>query len=312
MSKNINFSFVMPAYKRQFLYQAIDSILKQSYQDFELIIVNDASPENIESIVNQFQDPRIRYEVNSKNIGGRDLVANWNHCIQFAHNDYVILATDDDVFEQEFLHKAAELISQYPEVDLIRSGVKKIDEEGKILDMEFPLKAYMTAREFTLFYAKGGTISCVSNYIFRRVALEKINGFISFPHAHYSDDATALALSYNGVACIPSNEFDFRVSGINLSNQSNYPLAIEQTKATEQYMRWFLNHVAKLDTEKGDFFERACYGGYKARYITMIEKLTDKIPLSKFYLAIRTIYSTRNLFKKEKLKLSANYFINKL
>ena len=92
----------------------------------------------------------------------------------------------------------------------------------------------------------------------------------------------------------------------------NYNLAIEQIKATEQYMKWYLKHVATLDANKGDFFEHACYGGYKGRYIVMIEKLTDKIPLRKFYLAINIIFSISNLFKKEKLRLLANYFINKL
>lgn len=302
----------MPAYKRQFLYKAIDSILKQSQPDFELIIVNDASPDNLESVINKFQDQRIRYIVNSDNLGGRDLVANWNHCIQFAHNDYVILATDDDVFEPNYLKKASHLITTYPDVDIIRSGVKKIDENEKILDIEFPLKEYMTAREFALFYAKGGTISCISNYIFKAAALKRNNGFISFPHAHYSDDATVLSLSYNGVACIQTNEFAFRVSNINLSNQTNFSIVIEQIKATELYMEWYLKHISKLNFHKEDFFERACYGGYKIRYITMIEKLTDKIPIYKFYLVVKIIFSTKNLFRRERLKLFTNYIINKL
>ena len=50
-----SFSFVMPAYKAKFLSKAINSILKQDYNDFELIIVNDASPENLKHIVNVIQ-----------------------------------------------------------------------------------------------------------------------------------------------------------------------------------------------------------------------------------------------------------------
>ena len=77
MNKTISFSFVMPAYKSQFLSKAIESILKQTYSVFELIIINDASPESLKEIVNQFHDERIRYEENKENIGGTDLVANW-------------------------------------------------------------------------------------------------------------------------------------------------------------------------------------------------------------------------------------------
>lgn len=304
------FSFIMPAYKAKFLHKAIDSILKQTFHDFELVIVNDASPEQIKNIVNQFPDKRVRYEENKTNIGGKDLVANWNHCIQFAQNDYIILATDDDMFDPKFLESATQMIKKHPSVDLIRSGVKKIDEQEKILDFEFPLKEYMTCQEFTLFWAKGGAISCVSNYIYRKTALK--NGFISFPYAHLSDDATALLLSKNGIACIPENHMSFRVSTINLSNLSNYRLALEQLHATELFMTWYCDHITQINRMSDATFSRACYGYYKGRYIKMIEDLTSKIPLSKIHLAFRAIFSNRHLFKKEKCELFTYYIIEKL
>jgi hypothetical protein len=72
------FSFIMPCYKRQFLGKAIESILAQTYDDFELVVVNDASPEKLYEVVNSISDPRLRYEENITNLGGRDLVACWN------------------------------------------------------------------------------------------------------------------------------------------------------------------------------------------------------------------------------------------
>lgn len=308
----ISFSFIMPAYKAKYLYAAIESILKQSYRHFELIIVNDASPENLKDIIKCFSDRRIIYKENKRNIGGKDLVENWNHCLQFAQNDYIILATDDDTFEPDFLFESVKLIQKYPTSNLLRSNVKKIGEQGQVLDIEFPLKEFMTSREFTLCWAKGHTISCVSNYIFKRTALMKIGGFIHFPHAHFSDDATALALSENGIANIQKICMNFRVSDINLSNQGHYKIAIQQIKATDDFMSWYFAHVEKLDTIKEDFFGEACYGGCKSRCIYLLEKLVDKIPLYKFYITVKAICACKNLFKKEKLKLIIFYFINKL
>ena len=221
MEEIISFSFVMPAYKARYLFQAIESILNQSYRHLELIIVNDASPENIKDIVDQFSDIRIKYIENEKNIGGNDLVANWNHCISYANNDYIILATDDDSFEPDFLYEAVKLIKKYPSINLIRSGVKKLNNNNQIIDIEFPLKEFMNSREFTLCWAKGYMISCVSNYIFKRNKLIESGGFISFPLAHFSDDATALTIAENGVANIPKNCTNFRVSEINLSNKDD-------------------------------------------------------------------------------------------
>lgn len=311
MDNNVAFSFVMPAYKGVFLYKAINSILNQTYQNFELIIINDASPYDITGIVNVFQDSRIRYIVNETNKGGKDLVSNWNHCIKFARNEYIILATDDDMFEPTFLEKASTLIKKYPSIDIIRSGVKKIDEHDILLDHEFPLKEFLTGREFTLYYAKGGTISCVSNYVFKKDSLIKNGGFIPFPRAHYSDDATALALAKNGIACISTNEMSFRVSNINLSNQANLNVVKDQIKATKLYMTWFLNHIAILNIKENDFFERACYGGFKNKYICMICVLISKIPISKLWFIYKTIFNNEHLFKKEKIKIIIYYILEK-
>ena len=64
----MKYSFVLPAYKATFFKEAIDSILAQTYKEFELIIVNDASPDDLDSIVNSYSDSRIRYYVNEQNI----------------------------------------------------------------------------------------------------------------------------------------------------------------------------------------------------------------------------------------------------
>lgn len=61
MNEDIKFSVTVPAYKPQYLVECIDSILAQTYKNFELIIVNDASPQDLDSIVSKYDDPRIRY-----------------------------------------------------------------------------------------------------------------------------------------------------------------------------------------------------------------------------------------------------------
>ena len=61
-------SFVLPAYKTMFLCKAIESIIKQTYKNWELIIVDDASPEAISEIVSRYSDIRIHYSRNKYNV----------------------------------------------------------------------------------------------------------------------------------------------------------------------------------------------------------------------------------------------------
>jgi glycosyltransferase involved in cell wall biosynthesis len=65
----IKFSILIPVYKSKYLKECIDSILMQTFNNFELIILNDDSPEDIDNIVSSYQDNRIRYYKNDKNVG---------------------------------------------------------------------------------------------------------------------------------------------------------------------------------------------------------------------------------------------------
>ncbi|WP_201286830.1 glycosyltransferase family 2 protein [Klebsiella pneumoniae] len=75
---DIKFSIGIPAYKAKYLYNCIESILNQTYTNFELIIVNDASPEDLDTLVSRFNDERIIYSTNEKNYGAEEVIGNWN------------------------------------------------------------------------------------------------------------------------------------------------------------------------------------------------------------------------------------------
>lgn len=122
-------SFVLPAYKATYLSEAIHSILSQTYKDFELIVVNDASPEDVKSVVAGFNDKRLFYFENKHNIGGKDLVKQWNdYCLPKASGEWVVLASDDDVYAPTYLEEMVKLSRKYPNVDLIHCRVNKINK----------------------------------------------------------------------------------------------------------------------------------------------------------------------------------------
>ena len=300
------FSFIMPAYKRRFIADAIGSILSQTYSDFELVVVNDASPDDLREAVSHFRDQRLRYEENAENIGGRDLVANWNHCLQYARGEYVVLATDDDVAEPAYLADAVRLLKKYPTADLLRQGVRKIGPGGEQLEYELFPKEHLSASEFAYFWGCCGLISCISNFVFRREPLLRMGGFVSFPHAHFSDVATALAMSRNGVACVQAYNTCFRMSDINLSNRGDWRLALEQIKASGMFMKWLEAHLASSAT---DFYAQRAFCGFRGQYRHVVGSLVNKIPAGKLPTVLAELHRSDYLYKKEKLRMLFDYML---
>ena len=127
----------------------------QTYKEFELIIVNDASPEDLDSIVKQYDDSRIRYYVNKENLGGKDLVAQWNHSLEYVKSDYVILASDDDVYSPLYLEKMDELVCKYPNVNVFRPRVQKINDNGDVTHIESYTKECNTTLEYAYAWVNG-------------------------------------------------------------------------------------------------------------------------------------------------------------
>ena len=220
--ETIKYSFVLPAYKANYLKEAIDSILAQTYSDFELIIVNDASPENVDGIVMSYDDKRIQYHRNEQNIGGTDLVAQWNNSISHAKGEYLILASDDDIYMPTYLEKMDTLVDKYPDVNVFRPRVKRFTNSGEILQIDGFTAEYLTQLEYVFAWTKHWLGSGIPFYIFKREALLEIGGFVNYPYAWFSDDATILKLAKNGVVTYNKETlFAFRYSLENISTALN-------------------------------------------------------------------------------------------
>lgn len=307
----MRFSFVLPAYKSEYLQVAIDSILQQTYIDFELIIVDDASPYHLESIVNQYNDNRIVFHRNENNIGGKNLVSNWNKCIKYAKGEYVILASDDDIYSPFFLQQVDERIKDYPNVDIIRSRVNRIDSDGIITDIEQIYKPFMPFSEFVFYWSKG-IINCIANYAFKRTALLDAGGFVDMPCAWYSDDITIVNMSVNGIATTDDALFYFRTSDKSISWTFNKETIRKKWKANGMFYQWFndtiiprMRTLPQNDIEI--LYQKNAIFNVRNRVKTMYSQLIARYPHSHFFEAIKMVTSVTILYKKEKVHLLIDY-----
>ena len=124
-------SVIMPAYNASlYLRDAIDSILNQSYHNFELIIINDGSTDNTEAIILSYSDFRIRYVKNEENL---KLIKTLNKGIDLALGKYIARMDADDISLSFRLEKEIQYLENNPSVDVVSCFPNNIDSKGKFL-----------------------------------------------------------------------------------------------------------------------------------------------------------------------------------
>lgn len=129
--QNPQISIVMPVYNRENLVEfAIESILNQTFIDFEFIIVNDGSTDKTLEKILSFEDNRIKIINNQKNSG---IVFSRNIGITSALGNYISMFDSDDIALPNKLEIQYNFLEKNPEFAMVGSWVKWIDENGKFL-----------------------------------------------------------------------------------------------------------------------------------------------------------------------------------
>jgi glycosyltransferase involved in cell wall biosynthesis len=136
MTKIPKISVGLPVYNGEaYLAKAIESILDQSYPDFELIISDNASTDRTEEICRDFaaRDSRVRFFKNQVNIGG---ARNHNRVFELARGEFFKLASHDDLYPREMLKRCLEVFEKGPpSIAVVYSYFEVIDEFGNRLEV---------------------------------------------------------------------------------------------------------------------------------------------------------------------------------
>lgn len=244
MGKDIKFSVTIPAYKDKFLKETIDSVLAQTYPNYEVVIVNDASPYDIDSIVNQYDDRRIRYFKNEKNCGAKDVVDNWNICLSHATGEYLICMGDDDKLTPRCLQEFADLIEKYPQLDLFHARSEIIDDDSSLVCVLEERPEWESV--YSLIYNPRNTH--LGDWLFKTETLRKKGGFYKLPYGWQSDDITAfIVAASHGVANTKEIGFQYRGNGLSISH--DLTCIVDKIEAVRSSVQWRLAFVADQHPE---------------------------------------------------------------
>lgn len=235
------FTIVIPAYKSQFLEECITSIISQTLSDFELIIVNDCSPQPVEEIVKKFTDPRIKYSRNESNIGAEHLVTNWNNALKLANGKFFMMMGDDDKLEPNYLEEFSKLIDKYKDLDVYHCRSKIIDENSIPFKLTPSWPEYETVYDSIWHRISGFRLQFISDFVYRTEALKQNGGFYDVPLAWASDDITAyIASSKKGIAHINLPIFNYRQTRFTITSSGNSGLKM---KAILIEKNWYENFL---------------------------------------------------------------------
>lgn len=276
----------IPTYNRagSYLKQAIECVLNQTYQNIELIISDNYSTDNTESLISEFQDKRLKYIRHAINIGPNN---NFNYCLEQARGDYFLLLHDDDLIDVDFVEFCMNQAGYTTDFGIIRTGARIIDSAGRTTNESpnhaggLPIGAYFRG------WFNYNTSWYFCNTLFHTERLKDIGGFHSNHNLTQDGMAIAQLTSKYYRLDIPNIKASFR------KHSDEFTFAVKVKYWCEDFSdlldlmcRLTLDDKEAVRDEGQQFFAKICYNFAD----------TIKYPFSRFisYLIVFKKFGCRN------------------
>jgi glycosyltransferase involved in cell wall biosynthesis len=229
---------LMPVYNgERYVHEAISSILNQTFQDFELLIVNDGSTDNSINIIDSFNDKRIRVIHNEANI---KLIATLNKGLSLAKGQYIARMDCDDISLPKRLEKQFIFMESNPDVAMVGSWIKVVNEYGGLTRS---IK-YLTPAEYISSVLLFANCFAHPSIFIRSSSLQENRYLDSFLHAEDYDLWVRLASCYK-VSNLQQFLVKYREHAAGITSKKSE--IVFQT--TQKIMRYQLNFLGIQATD---------------------------------------------------------------
>ncbi len=240
MDKNIvpDISIVMPVYNGlPYLPQAIESILSQTFINFEFIIINDASKDRSLEVIRSYSDPRIKIIDNPKNL---HLISSLNIGLRAAQGKYVARMDQDDISFPERLNKQYDFLQSHPDVILVGTWSNIMNSVEKFIKVhKNPLRSNVLKYELMF----GNTITHPS-IMFRKEAIQNIGGYgVEWINTEDYNLYSRLIRSHK-LANIGEPLINYRVHKTSLTNEKSSQVVMHEN--TKKIIRENISHYITL------------------------------------------------------------------
>ena len=220
-------SVVMPAYNHEiYVGEAIESVLNQSFTDFELLVIDDGSTDNTAAVINTYKDDRLKYHYQSN----QDAYNALNNGMQMASGEFISIINSDDVYLEnrlEILHKAHQDLN----AQCLFSDVVLIDDQSvTITDNDFwwlnwhngNVKYYHQYQDLYAAFLHANIMITTSNLFITRAAYKAVGNFEPLRYLHDYDYIFRILNAFpDAVAYLDDSKLvKYRLHGSNTLSQA--------------------------------------------------------------------------------------------
>lgn len=213
----------MPAYNcEKYVKHAIDSILNQTYANFELLIADDCSKDSTRQIIDSYNDKRIKRFHNDSNLG---YLKASNKLMQFANGSYLTFQDADDYSDLKRLELQCSFLNNYRHIDCVGSNIIKVDEIGKyVYRSDYPLEHNDIKKEFENYRI----VMTGSALMVRKHVIDKLGLYNSFFDRVGSEDIYwySQILKYYTVSNLNESLYYYRTNPNSISLTHTNPKAL--------------------------------------------------------------------------------------
>lgn len=245
-------AIIIPYYKKTFFRETLQSLADQTDKRFKVYIGNDASPENPDDLILEFQDKLdFEYHKFEENLGGISLVKQWERCIDLVQNEeWITILGDDDVYGNkvvEVFYKHIDEVEKHKS-NVLRFATQVINENKGTISKLFTHPEIESAVDFINRKFSKQTRSSLSEHIFRKKVLLE-SGFTELPLGWHSDDLAILHCARKSSIYSINNATVFvRLSSESITG-SDQTLE-KKGLATQEFILEYISHlIAQINNE---------------------------------------------------------------
>jgi len=195
-----------------YLREALQSAVDQTYPNLEIIVSDNCSVDHTEELVRGFEDPRIRYFKQERNLG---VNGNFNFALGEARGAYFLLFHDDDLIDPDFCETCLDAAGDRVDYGVLRTGTRIIDADGEVM-REWPNDAQgLSPAEFVLAWFADRTPFYLPSTLYNTARLKALGGFQSKTEVYQDVVATIRLASRYGRVDVRDIKASFRRHGSN-------------------------------------------------------------------------------------------------